>query len=118
MFENFISWFICFILSLITHALGLANQEKSFFFIHIGYAIFLMLVSLSLTIFYFGKDSLRPSLAIICISAINIAIILFTTWGISKFFNVDFFVTYGIITIGQCLSTNNQNQAKSKNKEQ
>lgn len=53
-----------------------------------------------------GSDAVErlgiPFLAAI-IYAVFLGIILFATWGATQLFNVDYFVTFQIMTFGQCL---------------
>ena len=97
MLKKFAIWFICFGLSFLVQNLGWAEQGKAFLYIHIGLNV-LIIAALSCGVSFIS----------ILITAVEIVITLFATWGATKLFNVDFYVAYQIMTFGQCLcKTNN-----------
>ena len=115
MLKKFAIWFICFGLSFLVQNLGWAEQGKAFLYIHIGLNVLIIALLIAIAIilgltngFEFAALSCGVSFISILITAVEIVITLFATWGATKLFNVDFYVAYQIMTFGQCLcKTNN-----------
>ena len=71
-----------------------------------------LLVILLVLICLFGGSGALEKLGIpfilVILYAIGTGIALFATWGATKLFDVDFFVTYQIMSFGQCLCTSSK----------
>lgn len=111
MLKRIIEWFTCFGLSyLVADVFKWTDQGRAFMYINLGFSIaFIVIVSL---IFLFAGIAIREKLAmagvsvlLIVIAAAAVAVSLFATWCATKLFNVDFFITYQIMTFGACLAT-------------
>lgn len=119
MLKKFAWWFICFGLSfLVADVFGWTDQGRAFMYINLGVSVaFIAIMVLMLLI---AGIVVREKLATIGVSfllvivmAVVIAIELFATWGATKLFDVDFFVTYQIMTFGACLVTNSSSKSSS-----
>ena len=110
MLKKFALWFICFGLSFLVESLGWAEQGKAFMLIHLGVAG-LITVLLILACIFEGDDleeRLGMPVLVLLAYGVLIAIILFTTWGATKLFNVDCYVAFQLMTFGQCLCFSNK----------
>lgn len=114
MLKKFIIWFICFGLSfLVSNVFGWTEQGRAFIYIYLGGSIISILGSIVfLVIAGFANrcaaEVSGSSFLIILIIAVEVAIVLFATWGATKLFDIDFFVAYQIMTFGQCLCTDSE----------
>ncbi len=110
MLKKFALWFICFGLSFLVESIGWAEQGKAFLFIDLGATG--LIIALLILVCLFAGDGLGERIGIPVIAAVVygavIAIILFTTWGATKLFNVDYYVAFQIMTFGQCLCSSNK----------
>ncbi len=112
MLKKLASWFIIFGLSfLVSDVFGWTEQGKAFLYIYLGTSLLLILsfvVVLVITGFIAGCSAMTNGISFLVVleTAIGVAIVLFVTWGISKLFGIDFYVTYQIISFAQCLFTN------------
>ncbi len=115
MIKKFATWFIVFGLSfLVSEVFKWTEQGKAFIYIHLGGAIVIILV-LAIILIIAGlvvrEKKLKANISslLLILEAVGIlAITLFATWGATKLFDVDFFITYQIMTFGQCLCTENK----------
>ena len=111
MFKNFVNWFVIFGLSfLVSNVFHWTEQGRAFLYIHLGVSIiFVVIFTLVLLIAGIAaREKLLTfgmSFLLVATIAVKIAIILLATWGATKIFKVDFFVTYQIMTFGACLVT-------------
>lgn len=108
MFRKFVLWFIGFGLSFLSESLGWAEQGKAFMYIHLGIGVIAMLVHIACMMILSIKvdrvaEEIWNSILKALIAAVYIVIRLFVIWSVARFFNVEFFVTYQIVTFGQCL---------------
>lgn len=105
MLKKFALWFICFGLSFLVESFGWTEQGRAFLYIKFG-AIGVTIALLVLVCLFGGSGALERfgfSMALVIIYAISVGIALFATWGATKLFDVDFFVAYQIMSLGQCL---------------
>lgn len=119
MLKKLAMWLITFIISfLISNAFGL-NQGQVFICIHIGLSLFLILFGILLLKFVSSNSekTLISDLSTITllIMVLAIASILVISSFVSKIFKIDFYITYQILALGQCLGTN-KSQKKEQNK--
>ena len=114
MLKKFATWFIVFGLSfLVSEVFKWTEQGKAFIYIHLGGAI---VIILGLAIFWVivglvARETSKAnivSLLLIFEAVVVSAITLLATWGATKIFDVDFYVTYQIMTFGQCLCKENK----------
>ena len=108
MLKKFAFWFICFGLSFLVQSWGWTEQGKAFFYIELGISVLIIvaLIAIFIIISFGNRCALEASgvsFLLILIITFQIAIILFATWGATKLFDVDFYVAYQIMTLGQCL---------------
>ena len=103
MLKKFVVWFICFGLSfLVSDVFGWTEQGKAFLYINLGTAI-LIILALIVIIIIAGLASESAaeangiSFLIVLVTAGELAIVLFATWGATKLFGIDFFVVYQIM---------------------
>lgn len=114
MLKKFATWFVVFGLSfLVSDVFHWTEQGKAFFYIHLGASvvlIFVLVVALVVTGLVEGEaaEANAISFLLVLVVAGILAITLFATWGATKLFGVDFYVTYQIMTFGQCLCTENK----------
>ncbi len=102
MLKNFVKWFVIFGVSFLLQILTGIEQGKAFCM------IFLALLALKLLIAIIGASSItgktgKVTKIAILLGAVAVGIILVSTWGATKLFNVDFYVAFQIMTFGQCL---------------
>ncbi len=107
MFKRFTLWFITFGLSFLLAGL-FGSQGKAFFAIYLGTStIFVLsvLAAISTAGAASGLSFITDKLATMGVVELikGIAVILLATWGATKLFGIDFFVSYQIMTFGQCL---------------
>ena len=105
MLKKLALWFICFGLSFLVESIGWAGQGKAFMVIYLG-GSGLIITFLILVCLFAGNglgERIGFSLIALIIYIVNLAIILFATWGATKLFNVDYYVTFQIMEFGQCL---------------
>lgn len=110
MFKKFSRWLIIWIVSFIIQLLGIANQGVAFFWLDVG-GIVLILILLLLIGVLGTKSFIAKIAATLGVGFITICIFgfsLFLTWLISFLFNIDFFITYQVVTFIQCLFKNKQ----------
>lgn len=123
MLKKFIEWFICFGLSfLVADVFGWTDQGRAFLYIYLGVdvaliAIFVIILLIAGIAFREKLLALRGSFLSIIITIIVLAVILFATWGATKLFGVDFFVTFQIMTFGACLNGSSNSKSKSKSED-
>lgn len=112
MLKKFIFWFVTFGLSFLLAGV-FGSQGKAFFAIYFGLDV---LVGLALLLtFAVSQSSSRLSsisdgltfFGIILIIGATV-FVLVATWVASNLFGLDFFVTYEIMTFGQCLCVNSK----------
>lgn len=118
MLKKFVWWFICFGFSyLVADVFHWTDQGRAFMYIKLGTSVAIMAV-LILILLIAGIAARAKlvtsgiSLVLVFYIAAEIAITLFATWGATKLFNVDFFITYEIMTFGACLATSTKAQSK------
>lgn len=116
MLKKFASWFIVFGLSfLVSDVFGWTEQGKAFLYIHMGVAVLVFLVLVTILVAG-GLVTRRASEAngisflLVLMTALSLAITLFATWGATKLFGVNFYVAYQIMTFGQCLCVEGRNK--------
>lgn len=121
MLRKFALWFICFGLSfLISGVFGWTKQGKAFLYIHLGTNIIIVLACPVICIIVsFAKKCVTEeigaiSVITILVTVVSLAIILFTTFGPTHLFDIDFFVAYQIMTLCQCLCSNSEKKATKK----
>ena len=112
MLKNFARWFICFGISfLVANVFGWTDQGRAFLYIYVGIAVAIVAIYVLLLLIagiaYKEKlFAMGYSIVAIIFLAIQVAIMLFATWGATKLFDVNFFVTFQIMTFGACLVSN------------
>ncbi len=119
MLKKFVWWFICFGLSfLVADVFGWTDQGRAFMYINLGVSV--AFIAIMVLVLLIAGIVVREKLATIGVSfllvivmAVVIAIELFATWGATKLFDVDFFVTYQIMTFGACLVTSSSSKSSS-----
>lgn len=100
MLKNFATWFIVFGLSiLVSNVFGWTEQGRIFLFICLTRPLVVVLVHAARN----AKVTNTFFFLMILASVVSLAITLFTTWVAAKLFGVDFFVSFQIMTFGQCL---------------
>lgn len=120
MLKKFALWFICFGLSfLVADVFGWTDQGRAFLYIYLGadvviVAIFVIILLIAGIAFREKLLALGGSFVSIIVLIIVLAITLFATWGATKLFDVDFFVTFQIMTFGSCLTGNSKSKSKSE----
>ena len=110
MLKKFALWFICFGLSFLVESFGWTEQGKAFLYIKLG-TLGLLFAVLVLICLFGGSGALEKlgiPFILVIVYAIGTGIALFATWGATKLFDVDFFVTYQIMSFGQCLCTSSK----------
>lgn len=120
MLKKFAWWFICFGLSfLVADVFGWTDQGRAFLYIYLGADA--LIIAILIIIFLIAGIAFRKKLLALGASFISIivlivvlAITLFATWGATKLFNVDFFVTFQIMTFGECLAGSSNSKSKSE----
>ncbi len=118
MLKKFALWFATFGLSfLVSNVFAWIEQGKAFLYINIGSTVLNNLVAIVLLIIIgFNSDCILDAsitaLQALLITIGSAAFILLANWAISNLFNVGFFVTYQIITFGQCLCMENTKKEK------
>lgn len=112
--EKIITWFAIFGLSFLVSFLQWAEQGKAFLYIYIEYTILIFLIAIFINLFkiYCIKGIFKFSFLTIGVMAVNIIIILFSTWVATKLFNVDYYITFEIMLFGACLCPSNSSQRK------
>lgn len=115
MLQKFVLWFICFGLSFFVEFLGFAEQGKAFLFINLGANVLIILVIIAILIITgIGTRLTLPftgvSFLVILVTVVTIAFTLFATWGATQLFDVDFYITFQIMTFGQCLCSSSSNK--------
>lgn len=119
MLKKFAWWFICFGLSfLVADVFGWTDQGRAFMYINLGVSVvFIAIIVLVLLIAgIVVREKLLTiglSFGFVILKAVVIAIELFATWGATKLFGVDFFVTYQIMAFGACLVTSSNSTSNS-----
>lgn len=122
MLKKFAWWFICFGLSfLVADVFGWTDQGRAFLYIRVGASILILLI-IVLVLLLAGvavREKLIAtvgSVTLLISTAVAIAITLFATWIATKLFDVDFLVTYQIMTFGACLVTNSSSKSSSNSR--
>lgn len=117
MLKKFAWWFICFGLSfLVSDVFGWTDQGRAFLYIKLGASV--ILVAVIALIFLIAGIAIKEKIigfigtgiSIFAMMAV-ILITLFATWGATKLFDVDFFVTYQIMTFGACLVSSSSSKS-------
>ena len=108
MLGRFVLWFIYFGLSFLVEGLGWAEQGKAFMYIDIGIDVLFLLIHIAIDVYeHFAESSIflnhGDSFQLAFAASSSIALLLLVTWGVTKLFNVDFYVAYQILMIGRCL---------------
>jgi len=106
--KKFALWFAYFVLSFLVQSLGWAEQGKAFMFIKLGLDVLWVLICLVRAIaarvhVRFSIPASGATFIIVLMMFASILIVLFATWVATQLFDVDFYVTYQIMTFGQCL---------------
>lgn len=120
MLKKFALWFICFGLSfLVADVFGWTDQGRAFLYIYLGVdvaliAIFVIILLIAGIAFREKLLALGGSFLSIIITIIILAVILFATWGATKLFGVDFFVTFQIMTFGECLAGSSKSKSNNE----
>lgn len=120
MLKKLVGWFVCFGLSfLVANVFGWTDQGRAFLYIHLGTAV--IAIAIEILIILIAGIAVREklvasgiSVVAIILFAIEIGIVLFATWGVTKLFDVEFFVAYQIITFVACIITNLSHKSSSK----
>lgn len=101
MLKELIIWIVSFIISTVISRITGADQGRIFMYIYLGSEIFLMIVGCAVLVACNAKESIpiKEMMAYLAELAITLAV----TWELSKFFNLNFYVGYQIISIGQIL---------------
>ena len=118
MLGKFVRWFIYFGLSfLVANVFGWTDQARAFLYIYIGVSVEICVISILMLLI--TGVAIREKLMMTGISflvaiseIIGIAVMLFATWGATKLFGVDFFVTFQIMTFGACLVSESSRSKK------
>lgn len=109
MLKKLAMWLITFITSFLISNAFCLNQGQVFICIHIGLSLFLILFGIFLLKFVSSNSekTLISDLSVITLVVMVLAIasILVISLFVSKLFNVDFYITYQILFLGQCLGT-------------
>lgn len=121
MLGKFVRWFIYFGLSfLVADVFGWTDQSRAFLYIYLGVSVAICVIAIIMCLI--AGVAIRAKLMMTGISflvaiseIIGIAVMLFATWGATKLFGVDFFVTFQIMTFGACLVTSSSSSSKSDN---
>lgn len=109
MLKKFALWFVCFGLSfLVSDVFGWTDQGRAFLYIYIGESIIVILALIVLMLIAGVIQRIKflattVSIVTIFITIGVVAFLVFATWGATKLFDVDFFVTFQIMTFGQCM---------------
>lgn len=120
MLKKFALWFICFGLSfLVADVFGWTDQGRAFLYIYLGaeVAIIVILIIALLVLGIAVREKLLAlggSIVTIILLIIALAITLFATWGATKLFGVDFFVTFQIMTFGECLAGSSKSKSNNE----
>ena len=120
MLRKFAFWFICFGLSyFVANVMGLCEQGEAFLYVYLGASVMVGIILIIALLIFGGLEKELPlagglSLLVIAVYAVIIVITLFATWGATQIFGVDFFVTFEIMTFGQCLSSSDTSISKEK----
>ena len=101
-------WFIYLGLSFLVEGLGWTEQGKAFLYIDIGSLLLIILIILAIDLYEHFVDGYttwdyKESLRLALVSPKAITILFFVTLGVSKLFDVDFYVAYQIMKLGFCL---------------
>ena len=102
-------WFIFYGLSFfVSYIFSWTEQGKIFLFISLGmcFLIILVISVFIIIVRHFAVDIANKhgiSFKIVFYALCFVIIILFMTYVVSKLFDIDFFVSYQVITLGQCL---------------
>lgn len=115
MLKKFALWFICFGLSFFVEFLGFAEQGKAFLFINLGANVLIILAIIAILIItgFIGNSPIVASgisLLMVLTTIATLAFTLFATWGATQLFGVDFYITFQIMTFGQCLCSSSSNK--------
>ena len=102
MLKKFALWFICFGLSFLVESIGWTEQGRAFLFIDLGANGLILIIACLFAVDSFGERIGHSVIgAVHC--GVEIVVILFATWVATKLFNVDYYVTFQIMTFVQCL---------------
>jgi len=102
MVGRFVWWFIVFALSFLAQSKGIADQGTAFFYIHFCGIIIISIFSLLLFI-YRNNLSMKISVISIICSVIFLAFVFLLPCVILTLFNVNFYLTYQIVSLILCL---------------
>ena len=108
MLKRLAVWFTFFVVSFWVERMGWAEQGKTFLYISLSTIILTVLICIVLLEYDHFINNCpfvngEKFFQVILFALICIPIILFAFWIATKFFNVNFYVAYQILTLGQCL---------------
>ena len=99
MLKELIVWIISFIVSTVFSKY--TGTEQLFICMYVGSEVFLMVVGCVILVALNAKKSIPVKEMIAYL--VELAITMAVTWELSKIFNVNFYVAYQLISIGQIL---------------
>lgn len=104
MIGKFVLWIIAFVLSFPLGNMGLLDQGKTFLCIYLiaSSAFFVLKIIMHALDNDFSQRWARP-LIMDLVYILEIVVTIGATWIVSKIFNIDFYVVYQIMTLGQCI---------------
>lgn len=103
MLKAFLIWFIFFGISFLISSLKWAEQGKAFMFIYVAWPVLLFIVSLFRFLFYCRKNGAEEIEIKTTIDILSLVILLLATWVATQLLNVDYYITFQMVTFGACL---------------
>ena len=96
--RKLICWFTILGLSFLVEKLGWIEQGKAFFWIDL--ILLLIIVGVSTIVAVVERKSSVVKALISLVIVVGISIL--ATWGVAELYNIDFYITYQIISLGKC----------------
>lgn len=108
MLKKFSLWLIVFGLSFFLETMEVAKQGNAFLIMYVGTTGIIITIGIIIDLIVGSKSEkrkkiLKASILLYCIS--NITMLLIASL-VTHLFNVDYFIAFQIITLGECLSNN------------